>query len=254
MTNHASRITRGPRSANTLSDMPDTAQRALRLLALLQARPEWGGEELARRLGITARTVRSDVRRLRELGYQVERTPGRAAGYRLGPGSALPPLLFDDDEAVTVLTGLRLLAATSLDGMDEAAGRAVDKVLRVLPARLSDRAQALAMFIDADSGLDGDADPELIRGLVSACEEAARLRFAYRDRGLAAFHDVEPYRVVNVRRRWYLLAWDTADRDWRIFRADGIGLLGSPGGSRFEPRALPSDDPVAWVRSRVQDG
>lgn len=243
---------RAPRTVNTLSNVSDTVERALRLLALLQDRSVWGGKDLARRMGVSTRTVRSDIRRLRGLGYQVEGTPGGAGGYRLLPGAVVPPLLFDDDEAVAVLTGLRLLAGTSLGGMDDAAEEAMGKVLRLLPVRLRERAQAVAMFIDADGGLDGDASPDLVRDLDSACRAGTRLRFAYRARGLAAFHDVEPYRVVSVRRRWYLLAWDASDRDWRIFRLDGIGLLDSQARSRFEPRPLPSEDPVAWVLSRVE--
>lgn len=228
-------------------------KRALRLLGLLQERPSWSGEDLAPRLGVTARTLRNDVRRLRELGCSVERVPGRAAGYRLRPGPAIPPLLFDDDETVAALTGLRLLAATSLGGLDEAAGRALRKALRGLPERLAGQAEAVAVFLDADSGLESDPEPEPVRTLVTACRARSRVRFAYGDREFPSFHDVEPYRVLSVQGRWHLLAWDTGTRDWRVFRVDRVALPGDPGGPRFEPRALPSEDPVSWVLSRIPE-
>lgn len=83
--------------------MLDTSARLLRLLSLLQSRPEWTGPELAERVGVTVRTLRRDVARLRELGYPVQAIIGVAGGYRLGAGSMLPPLLLDDDEAVAVV-------------------------------------------------------------------------------------------------------------------------------------------------------
>ena len=57
------------------------------------------------RLGVSSRTVRNDVGRLRGLGYPVDARPGVAGGYRLGPGGTLPPLLLDDEEAVAVAVG-----------------------------------------------------------------------------------------------------------------------------------------------------
>ncbi|MER7368835.1 helix-turn-helix transcriptional regulator, partial [Nonomuraea wenchangensis] len=86
--------------------MLETSARLLKLLSLLQAHREWSGPELASRLGVSTRTIRNDVERLRTLGYPVHATPGVAGGYRLGAGAALPPLLLDDEEAVAVAVGL----------------------------------------------------------------------------------------------------------------------------------------------------
>ena len=82
--------------------MLETSARLLRLLALLQSPRSWTGPQLAERMGVTTRTVRNDVQRLRSLGYPVEATPGAGGGYRLGVGASLPPLLLDDEEAVAV--------------------------------------------------------------------------------------------------------------------------------------------------------
>ena len=84
-----------------------TAERLLRLLSLFTVRRSWGGDELAQRLGVTPRTIRRDVDRLRDLGYQVRAVPGPYGGYELGAGAGLPPLLLDDDAAVAVAVGLR---------------------------------------------------------------------------------------------------------------------------------------------------
>ena len=105
--------------------MLETSARLLRLLSLLQARRDWTGSELATRLGVTTRTIRNDVDRLRGLGYPVDARPGVAGGYRLGAGGSLPPLLLDDEEAVAVAVGLRTAAGGSVAGLAETSVRAV---------------------------------------------------------------------------------------------------------------------------------
>src|SRR6266700_7013399 len=119
----------------------ETSARLLRLLSLLQARPDWSGPELADRLGVTTRTVRNDVQRLRRLGYPVHAAPGVAGGYRLGAGASLPPLLLDDEEAVAVAVGLR--TATGVSGIEETSLRALAKLEQVLPSRLRQRVNML---------------------------------------------------------------------------------------------------------------
>src|SRR5688572_16250349 len=99
--------------------MLPTSGRLLRLLSLLQAHRDWTGPELARELEVSARTIRNDVERLRDLGYPVDATPGRSGGYRLGVGATLPPLLLDDDEAVAVAVGLRSAAGGTIGGIEE---------------------------------------------------------------------------------------------------------------------------------------
>jgi predicted DNA-binding transcriptional regulator YafY len=100
----------------------DTAARVLKLLSLLTTRQSWRGEELAERLGVTDRTVRRDVDRLRDLGYPVHAEPGASGGYRLGAGARLPPLLLDDDAAVAMALGLRAAATGAVAGMEDGYG------------------------------------------------------------------------------------------------------------------------------------
>jgi predicted DNA-binding transcriptional regulator YafY len=122
--------------------MPDVTHRMLSLLATLQTGRSFGGGELAARLGVSPRTLRRDVDRLREYGYPVETRPGPGGHYRLVAGAAMPPLMLEDDEAVAVLLGLAALAATgSADegSVDEAATRAYGKVEQYLPKRLRHR-------------------------------------------------------------------------------------------------------------------
>jgi predicted DNA-binding transcriptional regulator YafY len=198
----------------------------LRLLSLLQARPNWTGPDLASRLGVTPRTLRRDVSRLRVLGYPVEAISGPAGGYQLARGGALPPLLLDDEEAIAVALGLRTAAGGGLAGLEDAAIAALAKIEQVLPARLRDRLTAIdkATVRLRPSETPGTAlDTDLLVTTAQACRRSERMRFDYVDSaGRGTERHVEPLQLVFASRRWYLVARDR-DRDaWRTFRVDRI--------------------------------
>src|SRR5207248_1998684 len=123
--------------------MSRTSSRLLELLSLLQGRRDWPGAELAERLEVSGRTIRRDMERLRGLGYPVESLTGPAGGYRLRAGTAMPPLLLDDDEAIAIAVGLRTAARSSVSGIEETSVRALVKLEQVLPAHLRRRVSAL---------------------------------------------------------------------------------------------------------------
>jgi predicted DNA-binding transcriptional regulator YafY len=227
--------------------MVRTSARLLRLLSLLQARPDWSGPELAERLGVSTRTVRNDVERLRELGYPVPATPGVGGGYRLGAGAALPPLLLDDDEAVAVAVGLRTAASGSVTGIEETSLRALAKLEQVLPSRLRHRVRAVQAATVEIPTRGPTVDPEVLTAVAAACRDHQRLRFDYRDHdGSLSVRTVEPHRLVHDRGRWYLVAWDSERQDWRTFRADRVRPR-VPTGPRFAPREVPGGDVATYL-------
>jgi predicted DNA-binding transcriptional regulator YafY len=227
--------------------MLPTSARLLRLLSLLQARVDWSGAELADQLGVTTRTIRNDVQRLRGLGYPVHATSGVGGGYRLGAGAALPPLLLDDDEAVAVAVGLGTAAAGSVTGIQETSLRALAKLEQVLPSRLRHRVEALQTATVEIPARGPTVDPEVLSAIAGACRDHQRLRFDYRDHdGSASTRTVEPHRLAHDRGRWYLVAWDTDRQEWRTFRADRIQPR-VPTGPRFVPRDPPDGDVASYL-------
>ena len=226
-----------------MSEREATTERVLRLLGLLQQRPVWTGPELADRLGVTTRRIRRDVQRLRDLGYPVNATQGSGGGYQLGAGTALPPLLLDDEEAIATAVSLRLAAGGTVAGASEAALRTLAKLDTVMPPRL--RAEVRAVH-DAIVTLDegrrggrrcaprpGPGHPGLRRG-----------RFRLPGRGRSGGAPREPYRLVATGRRWYLMAFDLDRDDWRTFRLDRMTEVAATTW-RFPPRDHP--DPAAYV-------
>jgi predicted DNA-binding transcriptional regulator YafY len=226
--------------------MLETSARLLKLLSLLQAHKEWSGPELARRLEVSTRTIRNDVERLRSLGYPVHATPGVAGGYRLGAGAALPPLLLDDEEAVAVAVGLGRAAGGGVEGIEETSVRALAKLEQVLPSRLRRRVNALNTYtVQIPGASTPPVAPEVLTAIANAARDHERLRFDYTGHdGSATVRNVEPYRLVHRRGRWYLVGYDVERRDWRTFRVDRVRPR-TPTGPRFTARELPGDGDVA---------
>ena len=232
--------------------MANTSSRTLRLLALLQTRRYWPGTELAGRLGVSARTLRRDVDRLRALGYPVEAQRGVAGGYQLAVGAVLPPLVLDDEEAVALGVGLQsAIQGGGVAGIEESSVRALAKVVQVMPARLRRRIDTLATMTVAApwSGPDTRVDPDELTAIAQACRDTVRLEFGYTARdGTRSERRVEPHRLVLLGRRWYLVAWDMLRSDWRSFRMDRLSGPRTTG-AVFLPRELPADDAAEFVRA-----
>ncbi|MEV6570016.1 WYL domain-containing protein [Streptomyces sp. NPDC051577] len=244
--------------------MQKTSARLLSLLSLLQARRDWPGALLAERLDISARTVRRDVDRLRELGYPIVAFKGPDGGYRLDAGAELPPLLFDDEQAIALAVALRI-ATTSGAGIEEAAARALNTVRQVMPARLRHRIDVLQVTaVERSARRPGTrVDSGVLMALGAAVHAREVLRFDYTaatapgageggrdvERPAPPPRRAQPHHLVTWSGRWYLVAWDLDREDWRTFRVDRITPR-VPTGPRFTPREVPGGDVAAFVAGR----
>jgi predicted DNA-binding transcriptional regulator YafY len=202
--------------------MSQTTSRTLELLSLLQTHRHWKGPELAARLGVTARTLRRDVERLRELGYTVSATRGPIGGYQLEGGADMPPLLLTDDEAVALAIGLRAYAVGGIADGELTALTALAKIEQILPSELRRRVNALADVQPMRRDVPR-VSAELLGQLALACRDGDRIRFSYTARnGAETGRLVEPHSIVSSSRHWFLVAWDLERADWRTFRVDRI--------------------------------
>ncbi len=223
----------------------------LRLLSLLQTHRYWPGTELSDRLEVSARTLRRDIDRLRELGYQVDAVRGVAGGYQLRAGGSLPPLLLEDDEAVAIAVGLRTAAAGAVQGLEETSVHALTKVLNLMPPRLRRRMDALQSYTVPAPMRGPTIDAGALTTLAQGCRDDEEVRFGYTARGgERTQRRVEPHRLVSLGRRWYLVGYDRDRQDWRSFRVD---RLSDPEltGARFRQRELPATDALEYVQGGI---
>ena len=236
-------------------DHADPAGRALALLSSLTGRAHWSGTELAARLGVTTRTVRRDVDRLRRLGYEIEASSGTEGGYRLRAGAVVPPLFLDADEAVAVVTALLAAAGNATTGMVDASTRALAKLHHVLPAAVQGRAEAVRRAARiASIGQAPAVDPTRVATLAESCRDGVAIRFDYRARdGRPSRRRVEPNALVTVRSVWYLVAYDLDRRDWRAFRVDRIGGEIERTGHGVTRRTVPGGDPVTFLGASLAE-
>lgn len=237
------------------ADRDDPTGRALALLSCFTSRALWTGPELAARLGITTRTLRRDVERLRGLGYDIEAAPGTAGGYRLHAGAAVPPLFLDADEAVATVTALLAASGDETTGMVDASLRALAKLHHVLPAAVRGRADAVRVAAStAAVGRAPAVDPQHIAVLAEACRDIAAVRFDYRARdGTPSRRRVEPNALVTVRSVWYLIGFDLDRNDWRMFRVDRIEGAVERTGHGATRRTVPGGDPLAFLGRSLAD-
>ena len=231
----------------------NTSARMLRLLSLLQTHRYWPGGELADRLEVSARTLRRDVDRLRELGYTVDAVRGVAGGYQLRAGGQLPPLLLEDEEAVAIAVSLQSSAAGGTPGMEETAVQALSKVIALMPPRLRRQMDALRSQTERLPWSSGPAiDAGLLSTLAQACRDSEPVHFTYTARDAEPTDRwVEPHRMVSMGRRWYLVAYDRDRQDWRSFRVDRITGPRTTG-QTFRPRELPAADALSFVQAGIR--
>jgi predicted DNA-binding transcriptional regulator YafY len=233
-------------TSEMMDSMSGPSARMLALLSLLQARRDWPGPVLAERLEVTTRTVRRDVDRLRALGYLIASAKGPEGGYRLAAGTELPPLLFDDEQAVAIAVGLQYATLSGVD-IAEAAERALATVRQVMPSRLRHRIDAVEFTGPAVSVR---VAPHVLEAVSRAVRGRRTMRFDYGD-GDGPSRSVEPHGLVARNARWYMVAWDLDRQDWRTFRLDRMTPRNAAG-LPFTPRAIRAGDPAAFVAARAR--
>ena len=232
--------------------MTETSGRLLKLLSLLQTRRDWPGNELAQRLDVSGRTIRRDVERLRELGYPVDALTGPAGGYRLHAGTAMPPLLLDDDEAVAIAVGLRTAAGASVAGIEETSVRALVKLEQVLPSHLRRRVNALGSalatlpasgpMVDPAGAHDDRRAPAATASACASPTAAARRRTAAASSSRTA-SSTSAGAGTSSR--------GTASARTGAPSASTASSAPRRPGTRFEPRALPGGEPGGLRRRRA---
>src|SRR5437868_6651826 len=234
--------------------MAATSARALKLLSVFGVGATLTAEELATRLGASVRTVRRDIETLRDLGYEIEAVRGTGGGYRLGRATRLPPVVFDEDQAVATAVALQIVP-TVLSGIRENAARALATLHKAMPARSRLYAEAFTMS-SAHNYWEFPAPPidaEIVRAVGSMINRQHLLRVDDTGDGEPVTLTLEPHDLVVWAARWYLVAFDPDAGRWRAMRVDRIKPH-TPTHTPFDRRDIPHSDPVAFVMTAHDRG
>jgi predicted DNA-binding transcriptional regulator YafY len=204
--------------------MYDPIMRVLTVLEILQAREHVSGAELARRLEVNLRTVQRYVARLQDLCIPVEAMRGVGGHYRLKPGFRLPPLMFTDEEAFALTLGLRALRHLGLAAFAPATEGAAAKLGRVLPEPVRESVHTVDEVVALEPGpWTVSTSAELLIRVAGAIRARRQVAFDYQSHaGSGSRRKVEPYGVVHMDGRWYVVGRCLLRDDLRTFRLDRV--------------------------------
>lgn len=215
--------------------MYDPLMRVLTVLEILQAREQVTGAELAERLEVNLRTVQRYIARLQDLSIPVESTRGVGGAYRLRSGFRLPPLMLTDEEAFALALGLRALRHLGLSAFAPATEGAGAKLGRVLPAPVRESVQTVEDVVALEPGpWTISTSAEWLIQAATAIRARRRIAFDYRSyNGSCSRRELEPYGVLHMSGRWYLVGRCLLREALRTFRLDRVANV-VPGKETFE--------------------
>ncbi|MFZ6720384.1 helix-turn-helix transcriptional regulator [Undibacterium sp. Ji49W] len=207
-----------------MSSIYHPTTRVLAVLELLQAHGRLGGAELADMLNIDRRSLRRYIVTLEEMGIPVMTERGRYGGYALMPGFKLPPMMFSDDEALALTTGLLAARRLSLVDAAPAIASSLAKLQRLLPDKLKRKLQALEEVVQLDLvPSTKPADQQVLGSLSEAVMQQLRVHLEYRAAdGNASNRDFDMYGVAFHAACWYAVGFCHLRKDIRSFRLDRI--------------------------------
>ena len=215
--------------------MYSPTMRLFAVLDLLQSYGQMSGPEIARRLEVNARTVRRYIMMLQDIGIPVEAERGPYGAYRLRRGYKLPPLMFNDSEAVALTLGLLAIREWRFPVEIAAIEGALAKTERVMPEKLLHQVRALQEAISFHVPLPPvDTQGEYLGALSTAVQQRTRVTLRYAAwRGEETRREFDPYGIVFHEGYWYTAGYCHLRRDIRTFRLDRMVAL-EPGQESFE--------------------
>lgn len=195
------------------------------ILMQLQSQRIVRGNEIARRFGISLRTVYRDIRALEDAGVPIGSEAG--LGYYLANGFHLPPIMFTPQEAGSLLLGSKLIEKFSDLSVNRNFAMAMDKIKAVLDQRQKDTLNTLSSYIEVlktapqtGIGFPNNWLTEIQSLLGRKCLIHIAYTSGYKSETTA--RTIEPLGLCFYAGAWHLLAFCHLRNDYRDFRVDRI--------------------------------
>lgn len=198
------------------------------ILIQLQSKRIVKAQDIADRFSISLRTVYRDISTLNEAGVPVIGEPG--AGYSLGPGYRLPPVMFSTEEATALLTAEKLiekLADKKTAGYYQSAMFKIKATLRSTEKDYIDSLQDHILAIDNPWVPPSEQKPGFTQQLLSSIsgQRAVHITYTAISSSKPGERTIEPVGIFFMTGQWYLIAFCRLRNDYRNFRIDRIEQL-----------------------------
>ncbi|NOT04032.1 MAG: YafY family transcriptional regulator [Anaerolineales bacterium] len=193
------------------------------ILLILEHKRRVRAQDLAEEYEVSKRTIYRDMSALNQMGVPIASLPGE--GFELVEGFYIPPLMFNENEAVAMILGSRLLTQQAAGSLTQSADSALAKIKVALPDQVRARAEALTNvigFIAPNPKFDLD-DPQLLL-IQKAIQEKQVIHIRYHgyQKDEVSERDVEPHQLFYFDGVWYLEGYCRLRKDVREFRLSRI--------------------------------
>jgi predicted DNA-binding transcriptional regulator YafY len=234
--------------------------RALGILLLLRSGRSLSAVELSRHFEVSTRTIYRDVEALCALGVPIYAEMGRNGGFKLVEGYFLPPVMFSEGEAISLLLGLALLGSLRARPFAAELASGQQKLLAAVPEHLRVTLEKMQRIIGFERMAADIFHPERadsaqpLDNMHESVTVSVFLRAIFEQRGVAidyhspygsSDHDlsVMPLGLLWDRDRWYLVGEQPGHAGTpRLWRADRVLAIvpeaPTPGGTAFDIGAL----------------
>lgn len=197
--------------------------RVISVLILLQSKKVVTAAELSEQFDVSLRTVYRDIRTLETAGIPIMGEPG--VGYSIMPGYRLPPVMFDEQEALSMLAAEKFVGTIMDVETAKAYQSALTKIKAVLRSSEKETMEALN-----DSIVMRKAklhhDNKFLQQVFRATASQRVLNVHYeKQRSPGEWRLVEPIGCYYHFNSWYMIAYCRLRQDYRTFRLTRIKQL-----------------------------
>ncbi len=177
---------------------------------------------LARRFGVSVRTIQRDMETIDSSGVPIMSIQGPQGGYGIMDTYKMDNRLVSVEDLYYIITSLKSISDTLID---EHLDDTIEKMQGLIPARDSDILSEKSRKLSIDfSMLGGDPRQKDAFKIVKRAVDSERLlSFSYTNNHLEhSTRTIEPMTIAFRWRAWYLFGWCTLREDYRLFRISKI--------------------------------
>ncbi|MCR2802763.1 helix-turn-helix transcriptional regulator [Paenibacillus soyae] len=218
------------------------SDRLMAILVALQQRSETA-QALADKLEVSKRTILRDMQALSEIGIPLYAVSGPNGGFRLMDGYKLPPLHFDEKEALTILFALETVTKLKDSPFRQARYTAMDKIRATLPAAVLEQVEPVLGHLAIEIPERPQRAPHL-ESLLEYAAASAWVVAEYRSERRQSRLRIRPTKVYSAHGFWYCEAYSMEHGEHRTFRVDRFVQLEESAPPEEKGFAKAADTPV----------